>query len=460
YKLLAFFHDLQSYGNRGDQRSFNQTDISTPELAAKHQDLDRRKKEVLDKMVVIEQAGIVKMSAENQRKSEGRERGKLLKEKLEQHLDLEQWKQYVELRDQIERLNDIRLPPRESALSVAKCLVDPPKTHVLYRGNAHVKGVEVQPGFPTIYAAADPAIPPLSAGAKSSGRRTVLADWITADNNMLSARVMANRIWQHHFGRGIVRSTNNFGQLGDPPTHPELLDWLAARFVEGGWRMKPLHRMIVTSSTYRMSSQADAAALAKDPANDLFWRFDMRRLSAEELRDSIHAVTGRLNQQMYGPGIYPEISQEVLAGQSMPGAGWGKSSPEEQARRSVYIHIKRSLITPLLADFDFPETDGSCAARFATTQPAQALGMLNGSFLHRQAAELATRLKREAGDDRAAQVKLARRLALCRQPDAASVERGLKLMESLEKKHGIAADKALDYYCLTVLNLNEFVYLD
>jgi hypothetical protein len=233
--------------------------------------------------------------------------------------------------------------------------------------------------------------------------------------------VMMNRLWQHHFGRGIVRSPNNFGQLGDRPTHPELLDWLAREFVAGGWRMKAMHKLIMTSNAYRMSSQNDPQAHAKDPVNDLFWRFDMRRLSAEEIRDSIYAVNGRLNQKMYGPGVFPEISAEVLAGQSRPGEGWGKSPPEEQARRSVYVHVKRSLITPLLSDFDFPDTDGSCAARFATTQPTQALGMLNGDFVRTQAAEFAKRLRREAGNNPTAQVRLALRLALCRSADDKSV---------------------------------------
>jgi hypothetical protein len=239
-----------------------------------------------------------------------------------------------------------------------------------------------------------------------------------------------------------------------------LLDWLAFEFIAKGWKLKALHKTIMLSSTYRMSSRPSQEALDRDPANDLFSRFDMRRLSAEELRDSIHAVNGRLNGKMYGPGIYPEISAEVLAGQSKPGDGWGKSSPEEQARRSIYIHVKRSLITPLLADFDFADTDSSCAARFATTQPTQALGMLNGEFLNTQAAEFAKRLKREAGDDATKQARLALRLALQREPDAASVERGLALLKSLPDKHKIDPDTALKYYCLLVYNLNEFVYLD
>ena len=150
-----------------------------------------------------------------------------------------------------------------------------------------------------------------------------------------------------------------FGRQGDRPTHPELLDWLATEFVSEGWRLKQLHRLIVTSNAYRMSSRANPEALAKDPANDSLWRFDMRRLTAEEIRDSVLAVGGTLNLKMYGPGIYPEIPREVLAGQSAPRAGWGSSPSEEQARRSVYIHVKRSLMTPILESFDAAETDRS-----------------------------------------------------------------------------------------------------
>jgi hypothetical protein len=201
-------------------------------------------------------------------------------------------------------------------------------------------------------------------------------------------------------------------------------------------------------------------ALKRDPANDLFWRFNMRRLSAEEVRDSIQAVTGNLSSQMYGPSYYPKLSAEVMATQSAPGNGWRDSSPAELARRSIYIHVKRSLITPLLADFDFPDTDASCEARFVTTQPAQALGMLNGDFLHEQAHNFAERLRREAGGDRARQVRLALRLALARPADDATVARGIALIDELEKKHGLDAPQSLDYYALVVLNLNEFIYLD
>jgi mono/diheme cytochrome c family protein len=385
--------------------------------------------------------------------------GELIKSRGDELLGQEQTQHYHDLKKKLEALKNEN-PPADFALSVTEYNSKAPDTFILLRGNAHVPGEQVGPRFPALLGGGDVSIPAPSAEAKTCGRRIELANWIASADNWLTARVMVNRVWQHHFGRGIVRSPNNFGQRGDPPTHPELLDWLARQFVERGWRMKEIHRLIMLSNTYRMSSAANPAALAKDPTNNGFWRFDMRRLSAEEVRDSILAVSGRLNLAMYGPGVYPEISAEVLAGQSRPGDGWGKSSAEEQSRRSIYIHVKRSLIMPLLADFDFADTDSSCAARFVTTQPTQALGMLNGAFVNAQAVELANRLRRELNEDPPARVRRALQLALARPPDEATVNRGLALMKSLAEKHGQSADAALNFFCMMVLNLNEFVYLD
>jgi hypothetical protein len=377
-----------------------------------------------------------------------------------------------------------RKPPDPDAiLCVTEAGSQAPDTFVLLRGNPQVKGDKVEPAFPVILGGQTAVIPPPPPGARTTGRRLVLANWITSPDNPLTARVMVNRIWQFHFGRGIVRSSNNFGTQGDKPTHPDLLDWLAAEFVGArnaerglrteevphsafrvprseGWRLKPLHRLILMSNAYRMSSHANPQALAVDPVNDLFWRFDMRRLSAEEIRDSILTVSGMLNGKMYGPGVYVEIPKEVLAGQSMPGRGWGKSPPEEQARRSIYIHVKRSLLTPILESFDVAETDRSNPVRFATTQPTQALGMLNSDFLIQQAALFAQRLRKEAGDNEVEEVRLALRLATTRPPSEAEIQRGVRLLEAFKTEDGVPPDLALRYYCLLVLNLNEFVYVD
>lgn len=369
------------------------------------------------------------------------------------------FQQYQQLKQQLKQLKQQQVPA-EMALCVTEAGTRAPETFVLLRGNPTAKGDKVEPAFLTVLNVPAPSIPTPEAGVKSSGRRTVLADWLTAKDNPLPARVMVNRLWQYHFGRGIVRTPSDFGLQGSPPTHPKLLDWLATEFIARGWKMKDMHRLIMTSQAYQMSAKANPKALEVDQDNDLFWRFDMRRLTAEEIRDAILAVCGNLNLKMYGPGIYPEIPPAVLAGQSVPGRGWGKSSPEEQARRSIYIHVKRSLLYPLLESFDLAEPDRSTPVRFSTTQPTQALGMLNGDFLNKQAGIFAERLRREAGDDTRAQVQLALALATSRPPSDDDIRRGVDLIQALQSEDGASREVALRYFCLVVLNLNEFMYVD
>jgi hypothetical protein len=330
----------------------------------------------------------------------------------------------------------------------------------MVRGNPHVPGDLVEPHFPELFGEAAPEIPAAAENARSAGRRRILAEWIASPSNMLTARVIVNRVWQHHFGRGIVRSANNFGQLGTPPTHPELLDWLALWLIDHNWQLKPLHRLIMTSSTYRMSSAGNEAALAADPTNDLFWRFDMRRLSAEEIRDSILVVTGEFNPKMYGRSFYPRLSHEVLATQSRPGDGWGRSSRRDEARRSVYMFIKRSLLPPFHTAFDFPDVDTSCEARFVTVQPGQTLAMLNGDFTNAAAVKLGDRIVAEVGDEPRQQVERALEVALNRPAADEEAAEGLALVSRLQHQYGLSPRKALDQWCLTVLNLSEFIYLD
>jgi hypothetical protein len=271
---------------------------------------------------------------------------------------------------------------------------------------------------------------------------------------------MANRIWQYHFGRGIVPTPNDFGKLGEPPTHPELLDYLATELVKNGWHLKAMHKQIMLSNAYQMSARATPEGMAADPANNLFWRFNMRRLGAEEVRDSMLAVSGKLNPKMGGPSIYPMIPPEVLAGQSRPGSGWGKSSPEEASRRSVYVHVKRSLLVPILNIHDQADTDSSCPVRFTTTVPTQALGMLNGEFTNEQASLLAERVVREAPGDLSAQVRRAIRLTTGRVADAKEVQKDLAFIAKLRDQQKLSESDALRIYCLMALNTNEFVYLD
>ncbi len=370
------------------------------------------------------------------------------------------WEHYATLLRKRDELEKNRPAGLASALCVSEDGPTPPATHVLLRGSPYAEGDEVEPGFPIVVTFQSPTIPAAAPEAQSSGRRTVLAQWMIDRDNPLTARVIANRLWQYHFGRGIVRTPNDFGFGGSPPTHPELLDWLASELVDGGWRLKRIHKLIVTSNAYQMSSATSAAGEAKDPDNDSLWHFDVRRLEAEEIRDSILAVTGNLNLKMGGPSIYPHIVDEVKAGQSRPGEGWVESTPEEAARRTVYVHIKRSLVMPLTQVYDAADTDASCPVRFASTQPTQALSMINGPFLNEQAAIFARDVRKQAGDDVTTQVTLALHRATQRTPTAAEVDRGVKLIERLQTTHGLSPDAALASFCLVALNLNEFMYLD
>jgi hypothetical protein len=463
YSMLAFLADVTRWGSRGDQSSNNQIDVSPPELAARYSDNDTEQKRLEKEMHRIEQAGIAKMSAPDQRATEGpkRDRKRVLAEKLKDHLSEDQWTSYKSLQKELTSVvkEGKQLPPRITVMGLAKCQPKPEQTFVLFRGNPHSPSDPVEPAFPKLFGESAPTIPEAPSSNRSAGRRRVLAEWITGPENRLTARVMANRLWQFHFGRGIVRSSNNFGQLGTPPTHPELLDWLAHRLVDGGWKLKSLHRLIMISRAYQMSSETRDEAMAIDPNNDSFWRFDPRRLSAEEVRDSILAVNKSLNRQLYGPSIYPTMSKEVLAGQSRPGSGWGNSSEQERNRRSVYIHVKRSLLTPLLTAFDFPDPDLTCEDRFVTLQPGQALSMLNSEFIHQQAKRLAASIDADNIDDREV-VRRTIPAVMSRDATAQEIKDGNSLINNLQSEDGVTRNRAVQLYCMTVMNWNEFLFVD
>jgi hypothetical protein len=369
----------------------------------------------------------------------------------------ESMRRYSEVSTELESSRKTR--PPEPGLDVM-CVHEggPVQARVLIRGNPHAPGEPVTPGFPEVLGNASVKLPAVKP-AQSSGKRRALAEWLTSSGNPLAARVMANRLWQYHFGRGIVPTSSDFGKLGEAPTHPELLDWLA-RELARDWSLKRLQRLIMLSSAYRMSSRGDPEALAKDPANMLFWRFNMRRLTAEEVRDSMLAVGGTLNRRMAGPGVFATIPPAVLAGSSMPHSAWGKSPPEDRVRRSVYVHVKRSLIVPILEAHDLADTDSSCAVRYTTTVPTQALALLNGDFTNEQAAALAQRLAAAAPDELARQVKYAIRLTTGRMPAAAEVDHDVAFIKELQAENNLAAGEALKLYCLMALNANEFMYLD
>ena len=334
-------------------------------------------------------------------------------------------------------------------------------THVLIRGDPYSEGEKVEPGFPEVLGHPDPIFKK-TPDQRTSMRRRMLAEWIASKENQLTARVMVNRIWQHHFGRGIVRSASDFGRLGTGATDPDLLDWLAVAFMKGDWSIKAMHRLIMTSSAYRMSSRGDKKALALDPSNDLLSRFNMRRLTAEEVRDSILSVSGQINLKMGGPSVFPEMPEEVLRTSSMfkKGSFWKTSPAAEQNRRSVYVFVRRSLLLPILTSFDFADTDQSCAVRFTTVQPTQALGLLNSKFTVDQSRHFAARLRQEIGEDPAAQVRRALFLTTQRRPRTDEVQKNVQFMQTMQTQYGMSQEDALKALCLMLINLNEFCYLD
>jgi hypothetical protein len=411
------------------------------------------------KMALTEAEAIKKMPAEDQRAAEGLDRPSVIK-KVPAFLAENDKQDYERDKKELERLKKLPEPKRELALSINRCKVNPPPTFVMIRGSAHALGQHVSPGFPSVLTDQEPQLKRPERDAASSGRRTVLANWIVSKDNPLAARVFVNRLWQHHFGRGIVASSNDFGKFGVPPTHPELLDWLATEFMVGDWKIKRMHKLMLLSNTYQMSSRANEQGLKADPENNLFWRFNPRRLTAEEVRDSILAASGTLNPKMFGPSIYPKLPKEVLAGQSMPGQGWPTSTADESDRRSIYIHVKRSLQVPILATHDQADTDSSCPVRYTTTVSTQALGMLNGEFTNKQAERFAARLERERPKDLAVQIRLAIRVTTGRQAKDDEVKRDLGFIQSLQKKYSLSDSLALKQYALLLLNTNEFVYLD
>jgi mono/diheme cytochrome c family protein len=471
YSLVAFFRDVRRYSDDRNVRSAaNITDITPPERRAGYEaEFEARKARIVElirRMTAIEDEAIQKMPAEDQRAAEANDRPQVIR-KVPQFLDDAKKAEYRRLSRERKDLENQPDPSQELALSVNNCTVRPPQMHVMIRGNAHAEGPAVDPAFPEVLGTPAPKIPNPPKDARTSGRRTVLANWIASNENPLTARVIVNRIWQGNFGRGIVASSNDFGKFGTGPTHPELLDWLAAEFVDRGWKMKSLHKLILTSRTYQMSARATSEALRIDPGNQLFGRFNMRRLTAEEVRDAILDVSGQLDLKLGGPSVFPKISDEVLAGQSVPGNGWLKSKgggydpkdPTAGNRRSVYAHVKRSLQVPILIQHDQADADSSCPVRYTTTVPTQALGMLNGEFTNTAAAALVKRLVAESSDLEE-QIRRVIRLTLGRPGTDDEVRKDVDFVRELKEKARLSDPEALQQYCLLALNTNEFVYLD
>jgi len=354
-----------------------------------------------------------------------------------------------------------------------------PATHVLAKGVWDAPLDEVQPGFLTIL---DPnpakIVPP--EGLTTSGRRTALANWLTDPNNPLTARVMANRIWHYHFGEGIVGSPSDFGLMGERPSNPQLLDYVASAFVENGWSIKKMHRMIMLSSAYQQSSAYQAAAAAVDPQDKLVWRFERRRLEGEVIRDSMLAVSGELNMKMSGPGVFPPLPPGVTTQRSNY-LKWDTEKDKAEAnRRSVYVFVKRNLRYPMFETFDFPDTHEPCPRRNATVTPTQPLALMNDEQVMEWSRVLASRVLNDRGLSPEQQIDRAYHLALSRAPKP---EESQSILEFLNQQspllaarlaknekaplpesvpEGMAPERAAAFvdFCHTLLNSNEFIYMN
>ncbi len=320
--------------------------------------------------------------------------------------------------------------------------------HVLKRGDPERKGKPVGMRVPSALLTANvPELPP-----QTKAPRTHLAAWINDPDNPLTARVLVNRVWQYHFGQGIVTTANDFGVNGSPPSHPELLDYLVSEFLANGRRIKPLHRLILLSSTYRQASRSPESTLGrrKDPDNRLLWHAPRRRLQAEEIRDGMLAVAGTLNQKAGGPSVVVPVDSDLVQLLYDPKQWTVTADATEHDRRSVYLLVKRNLHLPFLEVFDQPDAATSCPRRSSSTHALQALELLNGSTANRLASILAQRLEREAGPDPAHQVERAYLLATGRSPTACEKEFAVKFL----------AKQPLSEFALAVFNLNAFLYVD
>ncbi len=359
-------------------------------------------------------------------------------------------------------LDEVKKLPKPPELPKAMTLVrgdGSAKTFVLNRGEYSQPQEEVAPGFPTVLR------PSSSAPSQPEGGRAALADWIASEKNPLTARVMVNRIWQHHFGRGLVSTPSDFGTHGAKPTHPELLDWLASEFIAHGWSVKQMHRVMLTSAVYRQSaansevgsreSESTASVPTSgfrlptliDPDNKLLWRMNRLRLEGEVIRDSLLAISGQLNPAMGGPGVFPPIAKEVVQGAK---GGWPQNDhAHDWSRRSIYIFARRNLRFPFLEVFDAPDNNLSCPARERSTTAPQSLTLLNADEVTAAAKFTEARLMKEAAssDER---ITLAYHLVLGRPPTA--------------KEHALARaflkQSPLNEFCRALFNLNDFVYAE
>lgn len=365
-------------------------------------------------------------------------------------------------------LNESR--PAEPRLRALWSRGSPSPTYVLRRGDYLLPGDFVEPGIPAVLAGVGGpyAVQPPTAGGLGTGRRLAFAKWTTDPRNPLTARVMVNRIWMHHFGQGLVRTPDNFGKMGAPPSHPELLDWLAVQFVEHDWSVKYVHKLLMTSNAYRQTSQVADSSRANDPENHWLSRMPVQRMTAEVLRDSLLQVAGELDDRPFGPPDGVTRRADGLVTSQRSAAGW---------RRSIYVQHRRTTLPTLLENFDSPQMGPNCIQRGMSIVAPQALNLLNGTFLHELSHSFAQRIRNEAGTDPEQQVRLIYLSAYGREPDAAESTMATNDLEVLtqrwlanevpEKEQLSSEDAkataqlhALESFCHAVLNSAEFVFID
>jgi mono/diheme cytochrome c family protein len=349
--------------------------------------------------------------------------------------------------DALENQKPRRLP---TARAIGERGRVPEPVHFLHRGSPDAKGSEMAPGILSVASRTEWAFPEPPADAKSSWRRRGFAEWLVSKDNPLTARVMVNRLWQHHFAEGIVRTPSSFGKMGESPSHPELLDWLAAEFQAKHWSLKTMHRLMLTSQTYRMASTDTSSNYAIDPENRMVWRMPRVRLEAEIIRDSILAAAGTLDGTVGGTSIFPYIDPDLFEKSS--NRDWrGKADSDPSTwRRSLYVYSKRSIRYPMFETFDQPNLINSIDRRNRTTIAPQALILMNNQMVLFQAGKFAERVRTEAGASPDAQVKRAVLLALGRPADAIEVKRGAAFIGG--------SPEGLTEFCHVLLNLNEFLY--
>jgi len=340
---------------------------------------------------------------------------------------------------------------------------EPAPLNLLKKGDVHRPGPEVDPGSLTGTVSFVRDFEKPAAEAKTTQRRLQLAEWIASADNPLTSRVIVNRIWQHYYGDGIVASSDNFGFLGEKPSHPELLDWLANELIGGKWKLKRLHKMMVMSETYRQSSlHPDADKLEEiDLANRYLWRGNRRRLDAESLRDTILTASGRLDLKLGGPSFHAPISNDALEGLSMKSGAYQPSPPEETRRRSIYMFTKRGLGVPLMTVFDTCDTTAPTGRRDVTIVPTQALSLLNNGWVNDEAHAMSRRVL-ETSATNEGRVKAAWRYALGRDPGPVERSSGLAHVGELlsQPSERNSEENAWASLCHVLINSNEFIYVD